>query len=100
MTPQERDVPLPLLDRLRQTRVPVKDAEADQMIRQAMQAQPDAPYILAQTVLMQDYALHAAQERIRALEQQLAQAEQQLVNATYDYALARASLNTFLGQEL
>ena len=33
-------------------------------------------------------------------EQQLTQAEQQLVNATYDYALARASLNTFLGREL
>ncbi len=33
-------------------------------------------------------------------EQQLTQAEQQLVNATYDYALARARLNTFLGQEL
>jgi len=73
MTPQERDVLVPLLDRLRQTRVADKDADADQLIRQTVQDQPDAPYVLAQTVLMQDYALHAAQDRIHALEQQLAQ---------------------------
>ena len=77
MTPQERDALLPLLDRLRQTRVPERDAEADQLIRQTVQAQPDAPYVLAQTVLMQDYALHAAQDRIHALEQQLSQAQAQ-----------------------
>ncbi len=77
MTPQERDVLLPLLDRLRQTRVQAKDAEADQLIRQTLQAQPDAPYVLAQTVLMQDYALHAAQDRVHALEQQLAQHQAQ-----------------------
>lgn len=76
MTPQERDVLLPLLDRLRQTRAPVKDAEADQLIRQTVQLQPDAPYVLAQTVLMQDYALHAAEARLRALEQQVAQLQQ------------------------
>ncbi len=70
MTPQERDVLTPLLDKLRQTQVPDKDAEADQLIRQTLQAQPDGAYILAQTVLMQDYALHAAQDRIHALEQQ------------------------------
>ena len=77
MTPQERDVLLPLLERLRQTRAANKDAEAEQLIRQTVQTQPDAPYILAQTVLMQDYALHAAQDRIHALEQQLAQRQQQ-----------------------
>ncbi|HEY0777067.1 MAG TPA: DUF2076 domain-containing protein [Gemmatirosa sp.] len=78
MTPQEHDVLLPLLDRLRQTRLPNKDADADQLIRQTVQAQPDAPYILAQTVLMQDYALHAAQDRIHALEQQVQQLQRQL----------------------
>ncbi len=69
MTPQERDVLLPLLDKLRQARVPDKDTEADQLIRQTMGEQPDAAYILAQTVLMQDYALHQAQARIQQLEQ-------------------------------
>ncbi|GJG85462.1 hypothetical protein tb265_06430 [Gemmatimonadetes bacterium T265] len=68
---------MPLLNRLRQTQAANKDAEADGLIRQTVQAQPDAPYILAQTVLMQDYALHAAQDRIHALEQQLAQTQQQ-----------------------
>ncbi len=75
MTPQERDVLLPLLDRLRQTQLPQKDAEADQFIHQAAQSQPDLAYILTQTVLMQDYALHAAQDRIRALESQVPQGQ-------------------------
>jgi hypothetical protein len=76
MTPQERDVLLPLLDKIRQTTLPGKDAEADQYIHQLLQAQPDAPYIMAQTVLMQDYALHQAQARIQALEAQGSQPQQ------------------------
>jgi hypothetical protein len=76
MTPEERDVLLPLLDKIRQTRLPDKDAEVDQYIHQLVQAQPDAPYILAQTVLMQDYALHQAQARIQALEAQGSQTQQ------------------------
>jgi uncharacterized protein len=40
-----------------------------------MAAQPDAPYLLVQTVLIQDMALHSAQERIAALEQQVAAAK-------------------------
>lgn len=76
MTPEERDVLLPLLEKICQTRLPDKDAEADQYIHQLVQAQPDAPYILAQTVLMQDYALHQAQARIQALEAQGRQTQQ------------------------
>jgi hypothetical protein len=75
MTPQERDVLLPLLDKLRETRLPEKDAEADQLIRQAASQQPDAVYILAQTVLMQDYALHQAQEQIQQLQQSQSQSQ-------------------------
>src|SRR5437868_13887510 len=72
MTPQEKDLIGHLLDRLRQAQGP-KDPEADAMIRQAMTAQPDAPYYLAQTVLIQDMALANAQNRIAELERQAAQ---------------------------
>jgi hypothetical protein len=75
MTPQERDLITQLLGRLAQAGGQPKDPEADQLIRQAVAAQPDAPYYLVQTVLIQDMALHNAQSRIEALEQQLAAAK-------------------------
>ncbi len=73
MTPQEHDVLMPLLDKIRHTQIGGKDAEADQAIRQMAAAQPDALYILTQSVLMLDYSLHQAQARIEALEQQVSQ---------------------------
>src|SRR3954470_1090143 len=73
MTPQERDLITQLLRRLAQAGGQPKDPEADALIRQALAAQPDAPYYLVQTVLIQDMALSNAQARIQALEQQLAQ---------------------------
>jgi hypothetical protein len=75
MTPQERDLIAQLLGRLAQAGGQPKDPEADQLIRQAVAAQPDAPYYLVQTVLIQDMALHNAQSRIQALEQQVAAAK-------------------------
>jgi hypothetical protein len=75
MTPQERELVTQLLARLKQHAAEAKDAEAEALIRQAMAAQPDAPYFLVQTVLMQDMALQQAQERIRQLEAQAAQAK-------------------------
>ncbi len=83
MTPQERDLVTALLARLKQQGAQAKDPEAEALIRQAMTEQPDAPYYLAQTVLMQDLALQAAQERIHQLEAQAAP--------------ARASGTSFLG---
>jgi hypothetical protein len=72
MTPQERDLITHLLSRLGQAGGQPKDPEADALIRQAVAAQPDAPYYLVQTVLIQDMALSNAESRIRDLEQQLA----------------------------
>src|ERR1700693_6206800 len=63
-----------------------KDPEADALIRQAMVEQPDAPYYLVQTVLIQDLSLHQAQNQIAELERQLAEA-----NA------AKSSGTSFLG---
>ncbi len=75
MTPQERDLITHLLERLRQAGSQAKDVEAEGLIRQAVAAQPDAPYYLVQTVLIQDMALSNAQSRIHELEQQLAAAK-------------------------
>lgn len=70
MTPQEKDLVTQLLQRLKQAGGAAKDPEAETLIRQAMAAQPDAPYYLVQTVLMQDMALADAQRRIADLERQ------------------------------
>lgn len=45
------------------------DPEADSFIQSRMQGQPGAAYFLAQTVVVQDRALQAAQARIAELEQ-------------------------------
>jgi hypothetical protein len=72
MTPQERDLITALLDRLQRQPPQSKDAEADALIRQRLAQLPDAPYLLVQTVLIQDMALHDAHDRIKELEGQVA----------------------------
>ena len=84
MTPQERDLITTLLNRLKSagTAGQQKDAEADALIRQALREQPDMPYYLVQTVLIQDLSLNEAQRRIAELEQQLAEAKSQKSSGT------------------
>jgi uncharacterized protein len=76
MTPQEKDLITTLLTRLKSAGGQSKDPEAEALIRQAMTEQPDGPYYLTQTVLIQDLSLHNAQQRIADLEKQLADAQQ------------------------
>src|SRR4051794_25208274 len=84
MTPQERDLITTLLSRLKSagTAGQQKDAEADALIRQAVREQPDMPYYLVQTVLIQDLSLSQAQGRIAELEQQLQEAKAQKTSGT------------------
>ncbi|MBB1248170.1 DUF2076 domain-containing protein [Rhizobium sp. G21] len=51
---------------------PQRDAQADAFIRERMSSQPGAPYFMAQTIVVQEQALEAAQQRIEELEYQLA----------------------------
>jgi uncharacterized protein len=88
MTPQERDLLTTLLTRLKGTAGQPKDPEADGLIRQAIAELPDAPYYLAQTVLIQDLSLHNAQNQIAELERQLSEVQQQA---------ARPAPTSFLG---
>src|SRR6516162_5820118 len=76
MTPQEKDLLTTLLARLKGAGGQPKDPEADALIRQATAEQPDLPYYLVQTVLIQDLSLHQAQGRIADLEKQLGDAQQ------------------------
>jgi uncharacterized protein len=53
---------------------PDRDAEAERFIGEAIARQPGAPYYMAQTVVVQEHALNAAQSRIEELEAELADA--------------------------
>jgi hypothetical protein len=68
MTPQERDLITALLGRLQQQSGKPRDPDADALIRDGGAKIPDALYLLTQTVLIQDMALHDAQNRIAELE--------------------------------
>src|SRR3954471_15047477 len=74
MTPQEKELITSLMNRLKKAGGEPKDREAEALIRQSVQEQPDAPYQLVQTVLIQNMALNQAQSRIADLEKQLADA--------------------------
>src|SRR5262245_40413468 len=50
-----------------------KDVDADAYLKQKIERQPGATYMMAQTVVMQTYALEQAQQRIEELEEQLAE---------------------------
>ena len=77
MTTEERDLITGLFSRLRNAEPPQRDSDADHLIQQSVSAQPGAPYLLVQTLLVQEHALLNAQTRIKALEQQVAAAKAQ-----------------------
>ncbi len=74
MTPEERELLTRFLNDLTQARAGPKDPEAASLISQAINSNPDAPYLLVQHTVISDEALRAAQARIAELEAQLANA--------------------------
>lgn len=68
MQSQERDLITGLFGRLQQFEAQPRDPEAEALISGSVARQPAAPYLLVQTVLVQEQALKAAQERIAELE--------------------------------
>lgn len=68
MQQQERDLISGLFDRLKPFESQPRDGEVESFIRALATQQPAAPYLLVQTVLVQEQALKAAQERIAELE--------------------------------
>jgi hypothetical protein len=68
MSPEERQLLTGLFDRIRGAATTARDPEAEALIQDATKAQPYATYYLAQTVLVQDQALRAANDRLQELE--------------------------------
>jgi hypothetical protein len=76
MTPQEQEMIGGLIDRVQKTQLAEKDMDAEQMLQQGLGANPDSLYILAQTVLVQRYALEQAQTQLAAAKAQIEQMQQ------------------------
>ena len=68
MTPEERQMLGGLFQRVNSAAATQRDPEAESFISNAVRAAPHAPYVLAQTVLVQQQALEAAANRISELE--------------------------------
>jgi hypothetical protein len=74
MQSQERELIEGLFNRLKAYESQPRDPEAERLIAGLVGGQPGAPYMLAQTVLVQEHALKAAQARIAELEAKAAAA--------------------------
>jgi uncharacterized protein len=68
MTPEERDLIAGLFERMRGMGTIDKDREAEELIARSVRQAPDAPYMLVQSVLVQEHALQEAGARIEELE--------------------------------
>ena len=83
MTPQEESMLNDLIGRVEQTQLTEKDPEAEQLLNQRLARNPNALYILAQTLLVQKYALDQASAQINQLRaQQTQQLQPQPAHAT------------------
>ncbi len=69
MNTQERSILDNFLNQLQQIRGVNKDPEAEKLIRQAFERQPDAPYLVVQRTLLLSQALDQAKARLAELEQ-------------------------------
>ncbi|ACO33452.1 MULTISPECIES: DUF2076 domain-containing protein [Acidobacterium] len=67
MTQQEAQMLQQLVQQVEATQLNEKDPAAEALLKDTLGRDPDALYKLAQTVLVQDIALHQAQARIRDL---------------------------------
>lgn len=77
MTPQEEQLLNSLIERVNQTQLEEKDPDAEALLNQKLAANPDALYMLAQTVLVQNIAVDQAKAQIARLQQQVQQLQQQ-----------------------
>ena len=76
MTPDDRQLITDLFERMRSYGEPEKDRQAEALINQQVRANPDAAYMLVQSVLVQEQALQAANDRVLELEEQLRSMDQ------------------------
>jgi len=78
MSPEERQLLAGLFERTKGAASAPRDQEAEAYINDQIKTQPAAPYLLAQTVIVQDHALQAANQRLQELEGQVRELQAQV----------------------
>jgi hypothetical protein len=78
LNPEDRRAIEGLFDRLAEAeqRAPQRDRDAEELIRAEVGRLPNAPYYMAQTIVVQQTALEAAETKIKELEAQVLEREQ------------------------
>ena len=76
MNQQESAMLNDLVAKIEQTQLTEKDQEAENLLQRGLGSNPDAIYILAQTVLVQNIALDQARAQMQQLQEQAAQKPQ------------------------
>src|SRR5215510_7668835 len=76
MNADERQLISQLFERMRNYGMPEKDREAEALIKELVRANPDAVYMLVQSVLVQEQALEATNARVQELEEQVRSMEE------------------------
>jgi uncharacterized protein len=82
VTPQEEQLLNSLVERVNRTQLQEKDPDAEGLLTSEFGSNPDALYILAQTILVQNIALEQAKAQVTQLQQQVQQARQQPAHST------------------
>jgi len=75
MSPEERQLLAGLFERTKSSAAGPRDQEAEAFIVEQVKAQPAAPYLLAQAVIVMEQALKGANERLQQLEAQVRELE-------------------------
>lgn len=97
MTPQEQQLLKGLTDRVNQTVLNEKDPDAERYLGDTLGRNPDALYIMAQTVLVQQYALEQAKKQLDQAQLDLDHARQQAQQQTQQPKHASSFLGNLLG---
>jgi len=82
MTSQEEQMLNSLVERVNSTQLSEKDTDAEELLQRGFAGHPDAVYVLAQTVLVQNIALEQAHAQLAQAQQQVQQLQQQPPKAT------------------
>lgn len=99
MTPQEQQLIDGLVQRIKSTPVAEKDDEADRYLHSQLDNVPDVLYVLAQTVLVQQYGLNNAQQQLQDAQQRISDLEQQLQQAQQQPHKSGSFLSHLLGTD-
>ena len=97
VTPQEEQLLNSLVERINQTQLQEKDPDAEALLTQGLGSNPDALYVMAQTVLVQNIALDQAKAQVAQLQQQVQVAQQQAQQARQQPVHATSFLGNLLG---